>query len=60
MASSATVTNESTSSLRQRKSENTVTSDDILSGNSTAVLKVNAIPTEHGQEMDKKLDQHES
>lgn len=34
--------------------------DDILNGRSTALMKVNAVPTEHGQEMDKKLDEHHS
>jgi len=60
MVSSSPDLNGSASSLRQRKSENTVASDNILNGKSTAVLKINAIPTEHGQEMDKKLDLHES
>ncbi|ODN84359.1 hypothetical protein L202_00326 [Cryptococcus amylolentus CBS 6039] len=44
--------------VRQRK-VNTLTSEDIASGNSTALLKINAVPTEHGQEMDKKVDEHQ-
>jgi delta24(24(1))-sterol reductase len=32
----------------------------VASGKSTALMKVNAVPTEHGQEMDKKLDEHQS
>ncbi|KAK8865813.1 hypothetical protein IAR55_000960 [Kwoniella newhampshirensis] len=52
--------------LRQRGSTKTTTttksksnSQKIADGESQALLKVNAVPTEHGQEMDKKLDQHQ-
>ena len=48
------------SGLRNRKSNPNLQSDDIANGRSTALLKVNGVPTEHGQEMDKKLDEHES
>ncbi|ORY27457.1 ergosterol biosynthesis ERG4/ERG24 [Naematelia encephala] len=48
------------SNLRKRKSNPVLKSDDVLNGRSTALLKVNAVPTEHGQEMDKKLDEHQS
>lgn len=44
--------------LRQRKAAN-LQSDDIANGNSTALLKINAVPTEHGQERDKELDEHQ-
>lgn len=44
--------------LRQRKAAN-LQSDDITNGNSTALLKINAVPTEHGQERDKELDEHQ-
>lgn len=43
--------------LRQRKAN--LRSDDIANGNSTALLKINAVPTEHGQERDKELDEHQ-
>ncbi|WVQ85315.1 hypothetical protein IAT38_007480 [Cryptococcus sp. DSM 104549] len=46
------------SDLRKRKNENNLNSDNIANGKSTALLKINAVPTEHGQEMDKKLDEH--
>ncbi|WVF70772.1 hypothetical protein IAT40_005566 [Kwoniella sp. CBS 6097] len=42
----------------QKKSGTVKNSDNILNGNSNALLLVNAMPTEHGQEMDKKLDEH--
>jgi delta24(24(1))-sterol reductase len=45
--------------LRKRKS-GTLNSEKIASGNSTAMMKINAMPTEHGQEMDKKLDEHQT
>jgi delta24(24(1))-sterol reductase len=45
--------------LRKRKSV-TLNSEKIASGNSTAMMKINAMPTEHGQEMDKKLDEHQT
>ncbi|OCF55613.1 delta24(24(1))-sterol reductase [Kwoniella mangroviensis CBS 10435] len=48
------------SNLRKRKSNGNLNSDNILNGKSTALLKINAMPTEHGQEMDKKLDEHQS
>jgi delta24(24(1))-sterol reductase len=48
------------SNLRKRKSNGALNSDNIANGQSTALLKVNAVPTEHGQEMDKKLDEHQS
>jgi delta24(24(1))-sterol reductase len=46
--------------LRKRKSNSALNSDNIANGKSTALLKINAVPTEHGQEMDKKLDEHQS
>ena len=46
--------------LRKRKSNSALNSDNIANGKSTALLKINALPTEHGQEMDKKLDSHQS
>jgi len=46
--------------LRKRKSNGALNSDNIANGQSTALLKINAVPTEHGQEMDKKLDEHQS
>ncbi|RXK41308.1 delta24(24(1))-sterol reductase [Tremella mesenterica] len=45
---------------RKRKSKSELKSEQISNGHSTALLKVNAVPTEHGKEMDKKLDQHET
>ncbi|WVO17798.1 hypothetical protein L204_105496 [Cryptococcus depauperatus] len=50
---------EAESKIRQRKHEGKLVSDSITNGKSTALLKVNAIPTEYGQEMDKKVDEHE-
>lgn len=47
------------SNLRKRKSGN-LASEKIANGQSTALMKINAVPTEHGQEMDKKLDEHQS
>ncbi len=55
----STTVNGPAGNLRKRKSNTVLTSDSITNGQSTALLKVNAIPTEHGQEMDKKLDEHE-
>jgi hypothetical protein len=57
-----------TASLRERKTHTTHTdshpkvsvSDSITNGKSTALLKINAVPTEHGQEMDKQLDEHQT
>jgi len=46
--------------LRKRKSQTVFNSEKIANGQSTAMMKINARPTEHGQEMDKKLDEHES
>jgi delta24(24(1))-sterol reductase len=46
--------------LRKRKSQTVLNSEKIATGQSTAMMKINARPTEHGQEMDKKLDEHES
>lgn len=47
------------SNLRKRKSENGLKNSDVVaSGQSTAVLKLNGIPTEHGQEIDRKMDEH--
>jgi hypothetical protein len=46
--------------LRKRKSQTVLNSEKIANGQSTAMMKINARPTEHGQEMDKKLDEHES
>jgi delta24(24(1))-sterol reductase len=48
------------SDIRQRKPTSNLNSDNIANGRSTALLKINAVPTEHGQEMDKKLDVHQS
>jgi delta24(24(1))-sterol reductase len=45
--------------LRKRKS-GTLNSETIANGGSTALMKINAMPTEHGQEMDKKLDEHQT
>ena len=53
-------TDGSASDLRKRKSATTSNAEVIANGQSNAVLMVNAIPTEHGQEMDKKLDEHQS
>ena len=48
-------------SLRNRRSTPTLpTSKDISNGKSTAVLKVNGMPTEHGRERDKMVDEHQS
>jgi delta24(24(1))-sterol reductase len=47
------------SNLRKRKSGN-LNSEKIANGDSTALMKINAMPTEHGQEMDKQLDEHQS
>ena len=46
--------------LRKRKSQTVLNSEKIANGQSTAMMKINARPTEHGQEMDKKLDEHGS
>lgn len=46
--------------LRKRKSQTILNSEKIATGQSTAMMKINARPTEHGQEMDKKLDEHET
>ena len=57
--------------LRKRKSNSAIANGDsnghgptnaeiIANGQSMAVLKINARPTEHGQEMDKKLDEHQT
>jgi delta24(24(1))-sterol reductase len=46
--------------LRKRKSQTMLNSEKIATGQSTAMMKINARPTEHGQEMDKKLDEHET
>ena len=56
----STATQAPAANLRSRKSESTVNSDNIANGQSTALLKINAVPTEHGQEMDKQLDEHQS
>lgn len=51
------------SNLRERKSASTATttnSQKIANGQSSALMKINAMPTEHGQEMDKQLDEHQS
>ena len=45
---------------RKGKSDQTATSEVIANGASNAILHISAIPTEHGQEMDKKLDEHQS
>lgn len=42
------------SELRKRP----VASQIVANGESVALIKINAMPTEHGQEMDKKLDEH--
>lgn len=55
-----TVTDGPASNLRKRKSNTALTSEKISNGHSQALLKVNAVPTEHGQEMDKQLDEHQS
>lgn len=47
------------SNLRERKSAST-NSQKVANGQSSALMKINAMPTEHGQEMDKKLDEHQS
>jgi delta24(24(1))-sterol reductase len=57
---SSTATDGPASNLRKRKSNPVLNSEKISKGQSTALLKVNAVPTEHGQEMDKKLDEHQS
>ena len=46
--------------LRKRKSNSNMQSDNIANGHSTALLKLDGVPTEHGREMDKKLDVHQS
>ena len=48
------------SNLRKRTSDANLNSDNKANGKSTALLKVNGVPTEHGQEMDKKLDEHQT
>jgi hypothetical protein len=48
----------SSTELRQRSSLSN--SQKIAKGESNALIKVNGVPTEHGQEMDKKLDEHTS
>jgi delta24(24(1))-sterol reductase len=55
-----TTTNGPAGNLRKRKSQTILNSEKIATGQSTAMMKINARPTEHGQEMDKKLDEHES
>jgi len=46
--------------LRKRKSASALQSDGITNGTSTAMLRVNGHPTEHGREIDRKMDEHQS
>ncbi len=46
--------------IRQRKGTSVANSDNVANGHSMAVLKVIGRPTEHGREMDRNLDEHQS
>ena len=45
---------------RKRKCDGDLNSGVMADGMSTAVLKVNGMPTEHGRDIDQRLDEHHS